>query len=83
MDNIIDLESEIHKAFSIKCRCLAVFFDITRAFDDFITQKLHSWDIKGLCLSFVQNFLQNQTFRVKANGQISNIMKFDSGLPQG
>lgn len=86
-DNIINLETEIHEAFANKQQMLAVALDLEKAYD--ITWKrrivhiLYDWGIRGDILAFIHNFLNNRTFRVRANGALSNKKNLKNGIPQG
>lgn len=86
-DNIIDLESEINEGFINKQKCLAVFFDIKKAYDTAwkynILKQLTIWEIQGNILAFINNFLNNRYFRVRANGCLSNRTPQMNGIPQG
>lgn len=87
IDNIINLELTVHKAFATKRKVLAVFFDISRAYDSAwrynILKKLRAWEIDGNFLAFVSNFLSNRTFRVRANNTLSEEKVQQNGTPQG
>lgn len=87
IDNILDLESDIHEALGTKQECVAIFFDLQRAFDTAwrfnIVNKLHSWNIRGNCLAFVRNFLENRSYRVRVNTSYSTPHIQENGTPQG
>ncbi|KAL3277217.1 hypothetical protein HHI36_012567 [Cryptolaemus montrouzieri] len=87
IDNIVNLESEIHEAFSRKQMVLAVFFDIHRAFEMVwkhnIIRSLNSWGIRGNILTFIKNFLEKRIFQVKVNNQLSSERNQENGVPQG
>lgn len=87
LDSIVALETEIHEAFASKQELLAIFFDLEKAYDTTwrrpILNKLKQWNIEGNMLAFVQNFLQNRTFRVRYGESLSNRKKQRNGIPQG
>lgn len=87
IDCIVTLESDIHQAFANKQEVIATFFDIQKAYDQtwryLILRKLNEWGLTGNILSYVKNFLQNRSFRVKANETISQKQILENGIPQG
>lgn len=87
VDNLVDLESEIHEAFAIKQHCIAVFFDIHRAYDTVwrysIVKTLSDWSIRGNILKFIANFLHYRQFRVRVDGAYSQPRTQENGIPQG
>lgn len=87
IDNLMELESEIHKAFANKQYVLAIFLDISKAYDTVwlhkIIKTLESWSIRGNMLKCVCNFLKNRVFTVRANGTYSPLKTQINGIPQG
>ncbi|XP_072403070.1 uncharacterized protein [Diabrotica undecimpunctata] len=87
IDNVLHLESQINEAFCNKQKCVAVYFDIHKAFDlawrHRILTKLQTWGIQGNMLAFLNNFLHERKFSVRSNGEISSIKSQDNGTPQG
>ena len=86
-DNIIELESEVHEAFINDQKCIAIFFDIKRAYDTAwrhrIVQQLSLWGINGNMIGFIKNFLLNRSFQVRVNNTTSENIVQENGIPQG
>ncbi|XP_074028321.1 uncharacterized protein [Leptinotarsa decemlineata] len=87
LDNLVDLESDVHEASANSQECIAIFFDISKAYDTVwrhsIIKKLHEWSIVGNSLKFITNFLNNRNFKVRVNGTLSSKRTQDNGVPQG
>ena len=81
------ITSHIKAALNNKNHLLALFFDMNKAFDTIwkykIISKLHSWNIKGNLLHFIQNFLTNRNFVVRIANTISEKYPLINGVPQG
>ena len=64
-----------------------VFLDISKAFDrvwhDGLVFKLRSYGVTGSFLSLLRHFLTDRFQRVVLNGQNSEWMKIEAGVPQG
>nr|CAD2196444.1 unnamed protein product [Meloidogyne enterolobii] len=64
-----------------------VYIDFARAFDSVpinrILYKLKSIGIAGKIYTFIKNFLENRTFRVKIENTLSDSYPTLSGVPQG
>lgn len=62
IDNIVALENEIHEAIANHKKCIAVFFDIKKAYDTAwkygVIKKLQDYNIRGHCLACVENFFK-------------------------
>lgn len=87
VDNLVDIESEIHEALAIKQYCTAVFFDIRKAYDTVwrysIIKTLSDWFIRGNILKFIANFLKHRQFQVRVDGTYSQPRTQENGIPQG
>ena len=71
-----------------RARADVVYFDFSRAFDscnhDLILKKLkHVFGVKGKLLGFVKSYLRDRCQKVVIDGQSSEILPVDSGVPQG
>ena len=68
-------------------RRLAVFFDISKAFDrvwhGLLLSKLKNYGISGHLYKFIQNFLSNRKMRVRSGNKLSTPRTLDMGVPQG
>ena len=88
-NQLLFLVNEIHECFedkkSIEVR--AVFLDISKAFDevwhDGLLFKLEQNGISGSLLKFFKSYLNNRHQRVVLDGQHSEYLKIESGVPQG
>ena len=71
-----------------KSRTDVIYFDFAKAFDsvnhDLILQKLkHSFNIDGLLLNYIKEYLKDRTQRVVIGGCESSLKIVRSGVPQG
>ena len=86
-DQLVYLTQEIENAFQEKRKTLAVFIDLTKAFDkvwkDGLLLKLLHKKVEGRMFNWIQNFLQYRTARVKLDGQTSHRVPLQQGVPQG
>ena len=90
---ISELISEIIKGKQDGMYTLAVFLDLSKAFDslehDVLLNKLHKYGIRGVAYEWFKSYLTNRQMRVKCNvassGRIeySNYMTVTYGTPQG
>jgi Reverse transcriptase (RNA-dependent DNA polymerase) len=66
---------------------VGVLFDIEKAYDTTwrytILKQYHDWKFKGHLPYFICNFLKDRTFKVGANGSLSNSFILETGVPQG
>lgn len=87
MDSLTKLESDIHESFLHQQKLVAVFCDMSKAYDltwrSAIVVRMQQWGFGGHIMAFVRNFLQNRSFRIKANGRLSRIGQLQNGVPQG
>ena len=76
----------INEAYQKKDHLLAVFFDISKAFDIIwrskILSTLLSWNICGNLQFFVYNFLLRREFLVRISNSTSNTYPLLNGVPQ-
>ena len=67
--------------------CIAVFIDLTKAFDlvdhKILEHKLHKYGIRGNALEFFHSYLVNRRIRVRINETYSDIRVLNSGVAQG
>ena len=65
----------------------AVFIDLKKAFDtvphDGLLNKLHSYGIQDLPLSWFESYLSNRTQSVSIENHLSSAANISSGVPQG
>ena len=90
---ICKLVSEIIKGKQDGMYTLAVFLDLSKAFDslehDVLLKKLYKYGIRGVAYNWFESYLNNRQMRVKCNvassGKLeySNYMNVSYGTPQG
>lgn len=82
-----DFTNYIYNAIDKKEVVLALFFDLTRAFDcvlrNFMSKKLHALGIRGSINDWIFSFLTNRKISVKLGNTISNTYNLNYGVPQG
>lgn len=87
IDQLCRLENTVRAGLVSKKVVVAVFFDLTRAFDSVHPQallfKLACCGIKGRLLSWLADFLSGRSFRVCTQGVFSSEFVVASGIPQG
>ena len=86
-DSIIKIEASIRRSLLVNSYCIAVFFDIEKAYDTLniqeLIKKISESNIKGRLLKYLINFLTNRCFKVKINEETSEIKTLKCGIPQG
>ena len=90
---ICELVSEIIKGKQDGMHTLAVFLDLSKAFDnlehDVLMKKLYKYGIKGVAYKWFESYLHGRQMRVKCNVdstdkiEYSDYMKVTYGTPQG
>ena len=65
----------------------AIYLDFAKAFDKvdhhILLHKLHQVGIRGKIYAWIQAFLTNRTQQVRVGQHLSNIVRVESGIPQG
>jgi len=86
-DQLALLTQGIEDAFQEKKKVLAVFFDLSKAFDkvwkEGLQLKLLQAGVRGKMYKWLSDFLFNRTARVMVDGTISRLVKLREGVPQG
>ena len=86
-DQVTLLVQDIENAFQMKMKTIAVFVDLTAAFDkvwkEGLLLKLLRKEINGNMYNWIKNFLFQRTARVKIDGFKSSLVKLREGVPQG
>ena len=87
LDQVIKLELFIRTKLKAKQHTLVLFIDISKAFDSIhhgaLIHKLKCLGLKGALLNYIENFLQNRSFKVTIGNSISDAFVIKKGLPQG
>ena len=87
VDSLARLETDILETLARKEHLVAIFFDISKAYDTtwrfHILRKLKAIDILGQMGFFIQNFLCNRVFNVRVGKYLSELHEQEQGVPQG
>lgn len=86
-DQLALLTQDIESSFQEKKKTLAVFFDLSRAFDkvwrEGLMLKLLRAGVRNNMYMWIQHYLFNRSARVKLDGFHSKKVKLREGVPQG
>jgi hypothetical protein len=86
-DHIVQLETDVKLAFSKKRSLVAVFLDISKAYDAVWIQRLlfksAKLGITGPILAWLKEFLTGRSMCVRIGDQSSQYRNIDNGVPQG
>ncbi|GFW95644.1 probable RNA-directed DNA polymerase from transposon X-element [Trichonephila clavipes] len=87
LDNIIMLKNKVRNAFVRRNHLVSIFFDIEKAYDRTwrygILRTLFNFGLRGNLPTFIKNFLNFRTFRVRLGGTLSAPFTQAEGVPQG
>ena len=76
MDHLIRLENTIRNAFAVDDHCIAIFFDLERAYDmtwrKGIIIDLYNIGMRGLLPKYIAEFLGERRFQVKVGNSTSS-----------
>jgi hypothetical protein len=86
-DAISSLVEHVVKSMDAKQKCLAIFLDLSRAFDTvpipLLLCKLEAVGVRGNVLSLFKSYLTDRKQCTKIDSQISPAINIDYGVPQG
>ena len=86
-DSIVKFETDIRQAITRKEHSVAVFFDLTKAYDmawrHGIIQKLYSFNLRGNLPIFIRNFMSGRKIQVRVGNTLSDEVSITEGTPQG
>ena len=86
-DSLVQFQCNVEKAIIRGEHTIAVFFDLTKAYDMTwkygIMQKLYKENLTGHLLIFIQNFLTDRKIRVRVGNAYSPEYVMAEGVPQG
>ncbi len=87
VDQVARLEAAIRAALTARTPLVAVFCDLSNAFDRVwhtgLLYKLSQCGVHGALLRWLRAYLTDRTFHVQFEGQVSSLRKIKSGVPQG
>ena len=87
MDQVARLENVIRNSLGTRQYCVAIFFDLSHAYDGVwhlgLQSELTRCGIKGKLLRWIKEFLTDRTYKVYYEGEHSNSLSISSGVPQG
>jgi ribonuclease HI len=86
-DQLVRLETSIREAFAKKEHLIGIFFDLEKAYDTTwkygIQKDLYDSGLRGHLPTFISNFLQDRTFKVRFGSTLSDTFTQEMGAPQG
>ena len=86
-DHIVQLETDVQLSFSKKRSTVAIFLDISKAYDSVWSQglvyKAAKLGITGNTLAWIEDFLLERTMRVRIGSHTSEARIVENGVPQG
>ncbi|KAK7094328.1 hypothetical protein V1264_007968 [Littorina saxatilis] len=86
-DQLALIAQDIENAFQEKKKVVAVFFDLTKAFDkvwrEGLLLKVLESGVSGRMFRWIRGFLHERSARVKLDGHLSHSVKMREGVPQG
>lgn len=86
-DQITNLSDEAQTALKDKSTCIAIFLDLSGAFDSVdhisVLFKLMNLGIQGRLLGWIQSYLQDRSFKILFEGHKSTFRDIRTGVPQG
>jgi hypothetical protein len=87
MTAVIDVLESITSALNNKFFSIALFVDVSKAFDSIdhrlLLSKLHVYGIRGVALKLIESYLYNRYQYTVVNDVNSHYCKITMGLPQG
>ena len=87
IDCLVQITSDIQQAIIRKQHCIAVFFDLLKAYDKTwkhgILKQLQKFGLSGNLPNFIKNFLSGRKINVRIGSILSNATGVDEGVPQG
>ena len=87
IDSVTRLEADIRESILRDEYLIAIFFDISKAFDSVwhygLLKKIKELGMGGHLGNYVKKFLKNRKIVVRINGDISSSYDVDGGVPQG
>ena len=86
-DAILRLCSQLYSSLNHNKPTMALFIDMTKAFDmvdhDLLLSKLYNAGFRGVIFQWLKSFLKDRVQKVIVNGEVSEARLLKSGVPQG
>jgi hypothetical protein len=86
-DALVRFQNHLVQNNTARKQTLCIFFDLFKAYDTAwrhgIMQRVHVCGLRGNMAHFLQQFLNERTFRVKVGNTLSPLQTQQEGLPQG
>ena len=86
-DAILDLTGNILDGFNKKMFTVALFLDMTKAFDSIkhstLLKKMEHYGVRGLALNWIESYLTDRNIRVLFRNLFSKSFNVNYGTPQG
>ena len=83
----LELTDKIYISLDNKKQPLAIFLDLSKAFDtidhSILLYKLHHYGVQGTALEWFKSYLTNREQYVEYNDKTSSLQKLETGVPQG
>ena len=87
VDALHELTSNVNNCLENNEKCLAVFLDLAKAFDtvshSVLLEVLRNYGVRGVVLNLFASYLSNRTQMVKVDGELSDPLTVQIGIPQG
>ena len=87
IDNLLFMSQKGVEAINRGKSCVAIFFDIEKAFDkvwhEGIINRLYKYQVPYHLTRWIINFLAERSFQVEVNGKRSRSKSITAGVPQG
>ena len=87
INQLIAICNNIHKSLDVNDEVLAVFLDLSKAFDKVwhkgLLYKLELCGITGNLLDWLKSYLSGRKQKVVLNGASSSVLELHAGVPQG
>ena len=84
---LVHFIDEVHKGLQNREYTVAVFMDLSKAFDvlnhDILLKKMEHYGFRGTFLNLIRSFITDRKYFVSANGTKSDTKTVNNGVPQG
>jgi hypothetical protein len=85
--SLLNIQNKITEAIDKNEYALGIFLDLSKAFDtvnhNILLKKLENYGVRGVALSWFEDYLNNRKQQVKCNNTFSGFRDVKFGVPQG